>query len=307
LQGVRIQAPAGRQCLHQTQRRGLTAERHALAPGLVVEVAARVDAGRAGHGVAQHAVAGHAGLALVAGFDLGLQQGVGRRLPVAGQGQQAALAAGVACGWVQPLVGGVQAQADMAFGAEALADVDGPQHRAGLAPLDACLAVVAVRALDNQVDQATGRAGAGLQAAGALQQFEPFLVVQCDRRFGIDGQAVTPVVVTIVQCVTTRRQAGPVAVGVVGLAQAGVGLGQGADGRDAGIGQLLLTDDAGLQRGLRQWRVAEAGHPGAGQAASADHHRGLRPGRAERPGAGRGRQRQRGGSKWVHGHPDSCG
>ena len=120
---------------------------------------------------------------------------------------------------VEVFVGRIHTHAKGALFAEALAEVDCATHRAGLAPAELGAADRRVgRALDHQVDQAARSAGAGLHAAGALQELDTLLVLQWDGGFGVDGQAVTAVVEAVVEHETAHGEEVPVALGVVGVA-----------------------------------------------------------------------------------------
>ena len=88
----------------------------------------------AGHAVAEQAEARLARLRAVAVLDLGFEQGVAAEAPVARQREEVAMAAQVVQRRVEALHRRVQAQAEGATGAEALAQVDGAEHAAGLAP-----------------------------------------------------------------------------------------------------------------------------------------------------------------------------
>jgi hypothetical protein len=86
--------------------------------------------------------------------------------------------------------GHIQAVAEGAVRAEAPTQVHArPARWRGCRSPAALAQVCACGALDDIVDQAAGRAGAGLDAAGALEDLDALLVVQGMDGFGADGQA----------------------------------------------------------------------------------------------------------------------
>ena len=83
---------------------------------------------------------------------------------------------------VEPVGRHVQARAERAVDAEALAEVDRGADRAALRPAQLRVAQVGVGPLDDEVDEPARRAGAGLHAAQALEDLDAGLVVQRQRR-----------------------------------------------------------------------------------------------------------------------------
>ena len=120
------------------------------------------------------------------------------------------------------------------------------------------------RAFDHVVDQAARGAGAGLNAAGAFEQLDAFLVVHADHGFGRNRQAFAAVVVAVVQRVAAHAQDVPIGGRVVAVGHAGVqtqgvghalgtdvlqGLPVDGDSAERGFGQRGITKAADLRRG----------------------------------------------------------
>ncbi|OIQ64354.1 hypothetical protein GALL_540950 [mine drainage metagenome] len=229
-------------------------------------------------------------------FDFGLDQRVGADAPVAGHGQQVAVALGIAQGRVEVFGRRVHAQAESLLRAEAVGQVHRAEHAAVARQRDLGTAHARVGALDDQVHQTARRADAGLDAAGAFEDFDRRLVVERDRRFGIDRQAVAPIVALVVERVAADGELIPIAGGVVVVADAGVEGGDVGQTLGAGVLQLLRVEPVGLHRCLPCRHVAKAGDAGGGlRGVAVHHHLGQRGGLRERVGG-----EQRGTS---HGRP----
>ncbi|OQC06756.1 MAG: hypothetical protein BWX79_02022 [Alphaproteobacteria bacterium ADurb.Bin100] len=188
-----------------------------LRPGLAVDV----DKGVGGRqGVAEQAEARHAGLAQPGVLELALDQGVAGGAPVHRQRKQPAFAIGV--GHIALQVGrhGVQAVAETAVFPESPAHVQMTQQTAIAGRFQPQAAQGGFRrTLHHVVHQAPRRAGAGQDAAGALEEFHALLVFQGHRGFAADGQSVAPIVVGLVDDEAADGHEIPVADGVVGVGQ----------------------------------------------------------------------------------------
>ena len=106
---------------------------------------------------------------------------------------------GVAHDRIDVLGARVEPKAERIGDAEALAQVDRSDDAAALAPLEEGRAQRRLeRSLDDEVDEAARRARAGLDAAGALEDVDACLVLQRDRRLGVDRQPVAAIVEAVV-------------------------------------------------------------------------------------------------------------
>ncbi len=164
-------------------------------PSLARDVALAIDCGwQGGHaiqgvgGVGQQTVGIHAHLLAFAALDLPLQAAVGGEAPVHGQGQQVAVAFGVSDVGVQVFVGRIEAVAQRLVLAKTAAQVQRDAAAVARAETGADVAHGGVlgrgRPFDHVVDQTARGAGAGLDAAGAFEQLDAFLVVHADHGFG---------------------------------------------------------------------------------------------------------------------------
>jgi hypothetical protein len=281
-------APVVGELLRQAQRGGRRVEHHRQRPGLVVEVDLRI--GHRRHVRPEQAEAGNARLRAMAVLDLGLDQRRRSGAPVAGEREHVAVAPRVANDRVDVFGAGVEAHAEGIAGAEALADVDRAEHAAALAPLDECRAQRRVeRPLDDQVDQAAGRARPRLDAARALEDVDARLVLERDRGLGVDRQAVAAEVEAVVDDEAPHGEVVDVALGVVGSRHRGVEARQIGEPARAGVADLRRVDRRRRERRLLERRVAPAGDAGRHRCLARDRHRrerGLRAGRGRQPAGG---------------------
>ncbi len=305
LQRLHLQLPVGRDRLREAQRHRVALQDDRQRPRLVVQVDVRIDRVRIGHDARERAERRHAGLRLQAVLELELQQAAVGDAPVGGQRRRLAVALVVAEVRVEPRRRQIQARAELALVAEALAEVGRDAIGAVLRPQQRRAAQVDVGPLDDQVDDAARRAGAGLHAAEALEHLDIRLVLERQRGLGVDRQPVAAEVALVVDLEAAHRERRPVADRVVRVGDAGVDAREVGQRRGADVGQRLGIDDVGLDRRARK-RLREAGDAGAvGRAARGDlhalHRRGIIGARGAREREnGRGERRE-GGTETLDG------
>jgi hypothetical protein len=112
-----------------------------------------------------------------------------------------------------------------------------------------------------------------LNAADAFEDFEALFVVERDGGFSVDGQAIAPVVVAVVEREAAYGDEVPIAFGVVGVAHGGVEPGDVGQTLHAALAQGFCAKAAGLKGRLGQRQRPPACDAGGGCLAGVDHHR----------------------------------
>ena len=300
---VHDQPPVGVQPLREAKRCCRRIEHHRQRPRLVVEVDARV--GNRRNRLAEHAEARNARLRPVAHLDFRLDERRHARAPVAGEGDDIAVARCVVDLGIEMLGAGVEANAERVAAAEALAQVDAADDAAALAPLDVRRAQRCVEgALHDHVDQAARRARSCLQPAQALQDVDACLVLERDRCLRVDRQAVAAEVEAVVDDEAAHGEVVDVALGVVCRRHRRIEAGQVGEASRTGVARLLGVDAGRRDRRLLERRVAPACDARRRRCPAGDRHRREcgRRGRCRRRGRRRSlRERRSAGERNADG------